>query len=128
MKKAGIKIPISVAGKIDDPALAEEILADGKADFISIARGLICDPYWPTKAKEGRPEDIRPLYLRYRCLEDVVMDFVPLCPCIGKSYCSAKRESFSSKLPRLTRKKKVLVLGGGPGGMQAAIIAAQKRA
>ena len=40
MKKAGIKIPISVAGKIDDPALAEEILADGKADFISIARGF----------------------------------------------------------------------------------------
>jgi 2,4-dienoyl-CoA reductase-like NADH-dependent reductase (Old Yellow Enzyme family)/thioredoxin reductase len=124
IKRGGVKTPISVVGKIGDPSLAEEILKEGKADFICVGRGLIADPYWPTKAKEGRVEDIRPCIYDNRCNEDTNIDFVPLCctvnPIVGK-----ERE-FVSKLPRVTRKKKVLILGGGPGGMQASIIAAQK--
>jgi NADPH-dependent 2,4-dienoyl-CoA reductase/sulfur reductase-like enzyme len=124
IKKAGIKTPISVAGKIIEPSLAEEILREGKADFVSLCRGLIADPYWPNKAKEGRVEDIRLCICDDRCLEDVKIDFVPMSctvnPIVGRE------KEFQSKLPRRTKKKKVLVLGGGPGGMQAAIIAAQK--
>ena len=124
IKKSGVKIPIWVTGKIDEPSLAEEILRDEKADFICMGRALICDPYWPTKVKEGRLEDICPCIWDKRCIEDVVVDFQPMSctvnPIVGK-----ERE-FQAKLPRVTRKKKVLVLGGGPGGMQAAIIAAQR--
>ena len=124
IKRGGVKIPIWVTGKIEEPSLAEEILRDGKADFICMGRALICDPYWPTKVKEGRIEDICPCIWDKRCIEDVVVDFSPMSctvnPIVGK-----ERE-FQTKLPRVTRKKKVLVLGGGPGGMQAAVIAAQK--
>ena len=124
IKRVGVKTPIWITGKIIDPALAEEILRDGKADYICLGRGLMADPHWPNKAKEGRVEDIRQCICDDRCLEDVMIDFVPISctvnPMIGKEM------EFASKLPRLTKKKKVLVIGGGPGGMQAAIIAAQK--
>ena len=124
IKRGGVKTPIWIAGKIMDPSLAEEILRDGKADYICLGRGLMADPHWPNKAKAGRVEDIRKCICDDRCLEDVMIDFVPISctvnPIIGKE------KEFEAKLPRVTKKKKVLVIGGGPGGMQAAIIAAQK--
>ena len=71
-----------------DPSLAEEILRDGKADYICLGRGLMADPHWPNKAKEGRVEDIRKCICDDRCLEDVMIDFVPISctvnPIIGK--------------------------------------------
>ena len=124
IKKAGVKIPIWVTGKIMTPALAEQILRDGDADFICSARSLIADPYWPTKAKEGRVEDICPCICDDRCLEDVMVDFQPMSCTVNPMVC--KENEYQAKLPRITKKKKVLVIGGGPGGMQAAITAAQK--
>jgi len=124
IKRGGVKTPISVSGKISDPSIAEEILRDGKADFVCIGRGLIADPFWPSKVKDGRVEDICPCIYDKRCLEDAVVDFIPVSctvnPIVGRE------KEFASRLPRITRKKKVLVLGGGPGGMKAATIAAQK--
>jgi NADPH-dependent 2,4-dienoyl-CoA reductase/sulfur reductase-like enzyme len=124
VKRGGVKTPIWIAGKIMDPSLAEQILEDGKADYICLGRGLLADPHWANKTKEGRVEDIRKCICDDRCLEDVIIDFVPISctvnPMIGKE------SELAAKLPRLTKKKKVLVVGGGPGGMQAAIIAAKK--
>jgi 2,4-dienoyl-CoA reductase-like NADH-dependent reductase (Old Yellow Enzyme family)/NADPH-dependent 2,4-dienoyl-CoA reductase/sulfur reductase-like enzyme len=124
LKRSGIKTPISITGKIGEPLLAEKILREGKADFVCIGRGLIADPYWPTKVKEGRLQDIRWCIYDKRCGEDVSTDFVPMSctvnPVVGRE------KEFIAKMTRLTKKKKVLVIGGGPGGMQAAIIAAQK--
>jgi 2,4-dienoyl-CoA reductase-like NADH-dependent reductase (Old Yellow Enzyme family)/thioredoxin reductase len=124
IKKGGVKIPVWVTGKIDDPAVAEEILRDGKADFVCIGRGLIADPYWPAKVKEGRVEDICPCIYDNRCNEDANLAFIPI-GCTTNPILGREKE-FEAKLPRLTRKKKVLIIGGGPGGMQAAVIAAQK--
>jgi len=124
VKKSGIKIPIWVSGKIMEPVLAEQVLREGKADFICSARSFIADPHWPNKAKAGKVEDICPCICDDRCLEDVMVDFMPMSctvnPMVGKE------KEYQAKLPRVTRKKKVLILGGGPGGMQAAVIAAQK--
>jgi 2,4-dienoyl-CoA reductase-like NADH-dependent reductase (Old Yellow Enzyme family)/thioredoxin reductase len=124
IKKAGVKIPISVVGKIAEPTLADRILSEGKADFISMARALICDPYWPTKVQEGKLEDICPCIYDKRCLEDVIVEFQPMS-CTTNPIVGKERE-FAAKMPRLTKQKKVLIIGGGPGGMQAAITAAQK--
>ena len=57
--KQKVRIPVSIVGRINHPDLAEEILAAGKADFISLGRALHADPYWPMKAQEGRVDDIR---------------------------------------------------------------------
>jgi len=124
IKKSGAKIPVWITGKVMDPFLAEEILRDGKADFIVMGRALIADPFWPAKVKEGRLDDIVPCICDSRCREDVMIDFVPMS-CTVNPIVGQEKE-FQAKLPRVTRVKKVLVIGGGPGGMQAAIIAAQK--
>jgi 2,4-dienoyl-CoA reductase-like NADH-dependent reductase (Old Yellow Enzyme family) len=54
INRAGLQTPVITAGKIPYPALAEEILQEGKADLIGLARALLCDPEWPKKAREGR--------------------------------------------------------------------------
>lgn len=57
--KKVVNIPVIAVGRINDPALAEEIIAQGKADFVAIGRALLTDPQWPTKAKEGRSGESR---------------------------------------------------------------------
>jgi 2,4-dienoyl-CoA reductase-like NADH-dependent reductase (Old Yellow Enzyme family) len=58
INKAGFQTPVITAGKIPYPALGQEILDEGKADLIGMARALLCDPEWANKAKEGREKDI----------------------------------------------------------------------
>jgi 2,4-dienoyl-CoA reductase-like NADH-dependent reductase (Old Yellow Enzyme family) len=58
--KSVVSVPVVAVGRINDPQLAEAILADGKADLVAMGRSLICDPELPRKVAEGRPEDIRP--------------------------------------------------------------------
>lgn len=60
INQAGYQTPVITAGKIPSPSLAEEILREGKADLIGLARALLCDPDWPKKAKGGREEGIVP--------------------------------------------------------------------
>ncbi|MBU1154954.1 MAG: NADH:flavin oxidoreductase, partial [Proteobacteria bacterium] len=55
-----VSVPVISAGRMQDPALAEAALAEGKADLIGLARVLLADPLWPSKAKEGRAEEIVP--------------------------------------------------------------------
>ncbi|MBW1765352.1 MAG: hypothetical protein JRJ23_11575, partial [Deltaproteobacteria bacterium] len=58
INQAGLQTPVITAGKIPYPALAQEILDQGKADLIGMARSLLCDPEWPQKAKQGREDEI----------------------------------------------------------------------
>jgi 2,4-dienoyl-CoA reductase-like NADH-dependent reductase (Old Yellow Enzyme family)/thioredoxin reductase len=121
--KRAVKIPILVAGRIDHPDLAAKILEEGKADFLSLGRALIADPEFPNKAREGREQEIRPCIACLDCMNPVYREKIPHLNCavnpdVGKEK-GVKRE------PALKRKR-ILVIGGGPAGMEAGFKAASR--
>ncbi|MCL1834758.1 MAG: NAD(P)/FAD-dependent oxidoreductase [Oscillospiraceae bacterium] len=116
-----VKTPVATIGALSDPYVLEEIIATGKADIVEMARGLICDPDLPIKAREGREKE------QYRCMRCFY--------CVGVNYayghlvCALNPESGreweqDSALPP-GKKQKVLIAGGGIAGMQTAITASQ---
>jgi 2,4-dienoyl-CoA reductase-like NADH-dependent reductase (Old Yellow Enzyme family)/thioredoxin reductase len=120
--KKAVNIPVAVVGRINNVALAEQILADGHGDLITMGRALIADPYLPKKALEGRVADIRPCIAcnqgcnhRLHLGEDVT--------CFGNPQVGKEAEW---TLESVANPKKVLVIGGGPAGMEAAFIASSR--
>jgi len=118
--KPVVKIPVIAVGKLGNPKMAEEVLQEGKADFIAIGRPLLADPDWPNKTRQGRFEDIRPCIGDHDgCLQRVLTGRTLSCtvnPQVGmeKEYALTPAETL----------QKVLVIGGGPGGLEAARVAA----
>jgi NADPH-dependent 2,4-dienoyl-CoA reductase/sulfur reductase-like enzyme len=113
---------IATVGAHSDPDLLEEIVASGKADVIEIARALMADPDLPRKARAGRPEEIRPCLRCLACVSHLITNgqiFCAVNPEIGRE---AEKKHESPAVPSRT----VLVAGGGIGGMQAAIEAAER--
>lgn len=117
--KKGLKIPVIAAGRID-PLQAEGALAEGRVDFISIGRGLIADPELPNKLAEGRPEDIRPCICCLECINQTIYKDQPLL-CSVNPFCGKEGEYQIKPSPT---SREVIVIGGGPGGMEAARVAA----
>jgi len=116
-----VSVPLMVAGSFNNPEDAERVLRDGKVDFICIGRGTLADPEYPKKVMEGRPEDIR------KCLRCVQGCIVTLLFDSAGIDCAINTEVGNEVKKRITRaekSKKVLVVGGGPGGMEAARVAA----
>ncbi|MCD8143807.1 MAG: FAD-dependent oxidoreductase [Oscillospiraceae bacterium] len=122
IKAAGVKTPVLTLGGINTPKLAEQILAEGKADIIGFSRALIADPHFPDKAKHGHPEDIIPCL---RCLDCLTGLHEGNNLCCAVNPRTAREERYDRIKPA-AEKRKVLVVGGGPGGMQAAATAAQR--
>lgn len=121
-KEAGIKIPVIIAGAITTPELAEEIVAQGKADFAGLARPLLADPYWVKKLEAGEREDIVPCI---RCGMGCIGTMEEWnaskgLRCSVNPRCSL--EGLRNVAP-LQKKKRVAIVGGGPGGMEAARLA-----
>jgi 2,4-dienoyl-CoA reductase-like NADH-dependent reductase (Old Yellow Enzyme family)/thioredoxin reductase len=110
---------IETLGGINDPKMAESLVAEGACDLVAMARSFIADPDWAVKARDGRAEDIRPCIRCLRCL-----NFADP-PHRGTSECSVNpRRLYPRELPPPEtpfRAKKVAVVGGGPAGMEAAI-------
>ena len=119
--KKYVSIPVTTVGRIIEPWIAEELIANGMADACMIGRANLCDPEFSNKAKAGKPEDIRPCIGCLRCLNGIMF---------GKPIACTMNPSFSLEnedtiLPA-DIKKKILVVGGGPAGMEAAYIAKKR--
>ena len=126
--KKAVKTPVVTVGSLNDPAHMEEILESGKADMVTLGRALLADPYLPEKARKGNEEDITPCI---RCNYCISQNFTPYVkyprgvascvvnPIIGREYESRFVQVSGGK-------KKVMVIGGGPAGMQAANPAADR--
>lgn len=119
--KKVIGIPVGTAGRINSPYLAESIIASGKADFVGMLRASMADPELPRKAAEGRVDEIRQcIGCLLGCVGEIFVNRPARCvinPTLGRE------KEFAIKPARV--KKKVLVVGGGIAGMEAAITAAQ---
>jgi mycofactocin system FadH/OYE family oxidoreductase 2 len=123
---AGIKevstLPVFATGRINDPAMAERVLAEGQADMIGVVRGQIADPDFARKAREERTEEIRHcIACNQNCYGRVGLNKTIGCvqnPSVGCEATEGERH-----LRPALRKKRVMVVGGGPAGMWAAKIA-----
>jgi hypothetical protein len=119
--RASVAKPVFVAGRINQPQEAERLLASGQADMCGMTRAMICDPEMPNKAREGRLEDIRAcIACNQACIGHAQLG-VPIS-CI-QNPVSGRELQFGAP-HRSARPRRVMVVGGGPGGMKAAAIAA----
>ncbi len=119
--RKALKVPVMAVGRINSPDIANEIIAMGKADLVCIGRGLLADPKMPIKAREGRIEDIRTCIACNTCMESIFRKGRVEClvnPTLG-------REQEMTLAPTDTPKK-VMVVGGGPGGLDVAWVAARR--
>ena len=119
--KKELNIPIIVGGGYRNPDSADKIVADGVADFLGMARSFLADPDWPQKAREGRIEDIRRCVSCGECLYQKGGKFTYPHGCSVNAVFAREREW--TQLEPAAEKKKVMIIGGGPAGMEAARIA-----
>jgi 2,4-dienoyl-CoA reductase-like NADH-dependent reductase (Old Yellow Enzyme family)/thioredoxin reductase len=119
--KKAVKVPVGVINRINDPILADNLIADGKVDLVWMLRPLVADPEFPNKAREGRLDEIRTCIACNTCHDILCQGWFHETRCAVNP--DAWREGVAHLEPSL-RKKKVLVVGGGPAGMEAARISA----
>lgn len=121
--KKHVNKPVACVGSLNDPAQMEEIIATGQADIVEIGRALLADPYLVKKALEGNAEDITPCLRCYECFGETSKSETVKCtvnPTMGQQLPEKNRKE------KLECVKRVLVIGGGPAGMEAAITAAHR--
>ncbi|WP_160288586.1 oxidoreductase [Pseudomonas knackmussii] len=121
--KSRLDIPLFVTGRINQPQEAELIIARGQADVCGMTRALICDPEMPNKTKTGHVENVRACIA---CNQACIGHFHRGLPisCIQRP--ETGRELQYGHIEPAARRKRVLVVGGGPAGMKAAAVAAQR--
>ena len=121
--KKVVNIPVIAVGRINDPDLADEILIQGKADLVSIGRGLISDPELPQKAMTGKSDEIRKC-IGCNCCIDSLMSYINPLNYVKCSVNAASGNEKECLIKPANKVQKVLIIGGGPAGMEAARIAA----
>ena len=121
--KKGVALPVVAVGRITQPETAERVLASGHADLVAMTRALIADPHLPRKTQAGRLADVRQCVgANEGCLGRILAGKPITCvqnPLIG-------RERDWSTLPAAAAPRRVLVVGGGPAGLEAARVAAAR--
>ncbi len=118
--KSNVNVPVIAVGRINTPEIAEEILRESKADLVATGRALIADPYWPEKALGGESDKIRRcIACNQGCVERLAQEKEVRClhnPEVGHEGGSSSSSA----------RKRVWIIGGGPAGMEAAVIAASR--
>lgn len=120
--KKALSIPVATVGGLNDPQMMEEIIASGKADVVEMARALLADPQLPRKIMQNQDENIVRCLRCYTCMAERAVTSTRRCtvnPIIG-------RELDGMEITPAAQRKKVLVVGAGPAGLQAALTAARR--
>lgn len=120
--KKHVSKPVATIGGLNDPEQLEDIIASGKADIVYMARALLADPFLPRKVVENRPEEIVKCLRCFTCMAERAATSTRRCtvnPLIG-------REIEGDEIQPAPTKRKVVVVGGGPGGLYAAYTAARR--
>lgn len=118
--KKHVSIPVATIGGLNDPAQMEDIIASGKADIVYMARALLADPYLPRKVMANQDDDIVKCLRCFTCMAERAVTSTRRCtvnPLIG-------REMEGMEITKALHRRKVVVVGGGPGGLKAAHTAA----
>ena len=118
--KKAVSVPVIASNRISNPDSAEKIIRDGYADMVNLGRVLIADPRWPQKAFEGKAEEIRPCIGCSQGCTDQVFSGRPVF-CVGNARAGFEAER---RLSKTDHPKKVMVVGAGASGLEAAVTAA----
>jgi len=117
--KKHVKIPVMASNRITTPDIAEKVIKDGCADMVNLGRVLIADPYWPKKAFEGKANEIRPcVACSQGCTDRIFSGQSVFCIANPLAGFESERKIIKTKSP-----KKVMIIGAGPAGLEAAITA-----
>ncbi|MDH3706726.1 MAG: NAD(P)/FAD-dependent oxidoreductase [Acidimicrobiia bacterium] len=121
--KASVDVPVIAVGRIE-PATADELIGDGGADFVAMGRPLLADPALAAKLAAGRPQDVRPCIYCYTCVAQPFFDRRVRCAVNPET---ANEASVSVRLREpAPHSHRVVVVGGGPAGLEAASVAARR--
>ncbi len=118
--KQAVEVPVIAVGRIHDPKLAERILAEGRADLVAMGRPLLADPELPEKARTGRLAELRRCISCQSCIDSMETGRMG---CAVNAFTGREEELDASAVERA---KRVVVIGGGPGGLEAARVAAAR--
>ncbi|MCC7121303.1 MAG: FAD-dependent oxidoreductase [Gammaproteobacteria bacterium] len=125
VKAAVQKLPVFLTGRINDPMLADRMIADGVADACVLVRELIAEPEFPNKAKQGRIDEIRPCaYWNQGCAAHIFYGLRVECQMNGAA--GHELEFGRKQFKPAARPKHILVVGGGPAGLEFSRIAASR--
>jgi 2,4-dienoyl-CoA reductase-like NADH-dependent reductase (Old Yellow Enzyme family)/thioredoxin reductase len=119
--KPQVRIPVIAVGRLGNPEVAERVLREGPADLIAAGRAFLCDPHWPRKALQGEADRIRPCVACNYCIWKLFQQEDLTCfqnALVGNEY--------QYRLGPAEKVKKVLVIGGGPAGLEAARVARKR--
>lgn len=123
LKKAGVKVPLAANGAFQNPEVMERALEEGVCDLVAVSRGLVADPEYYKKLKEGRAEDITPCLICSNCQGIPRFPWLQVCALNPQYGLGVDTHVINRKPARL---KRVAVIGGGAAGMRTALMAAEK--